>query len=417
MTGSAHEPLPKLDLILRPSLRPRGEPALVTTVPLLVLPHDRLESFATRQWHRGQLLGVDLGKKSMAVSRASLHPVDALNAEPLLRSLYDVLRGRPARAWLFFGPPSACEPAVRRALALYHLFWHRIVSRSQLIGSPESVSAAAKRAAEHRQTWGPSFVFVGAGADPLAGVASRQEETSKLVREARLEPLASTLAAVADMFRPHSSPASSPPREIGLERMRALAQPQRDEAAPAPLAGGPQGHEGGETFAVVDLSGDVEELWRSLAVEIVACPLPSTLFRPPSGGAVSRCPVAEVRESAAFAVRHRGGVKRAAFVAAAKRLVAEEDAEDGGELLDRRLRWQFRAHNPDAGAHISTDHVVGALADGLYEGVEKVLLDPSTPAPSPAPVAALGADDDVGSAGSDSATSMEPPWEPVHHRL
>ena len=186
-----------LDLWVRPSAsRADGHAALQTTVPMLVLPHDRLDAYAGRLNEAGLLLSVDLGPRSRALA-GGLHTPLGLQHTPLLHKLYSEARASGSSpAWLFFCTPSICEPVVQRALSLYYFLWYEVVDDATELKSGVD-SARAIRERRHRQ--GPSFIFMPPGANPFHRLVIR--DPTQELRERRLHRIATTLAAFSEEFQ------------------------------------------------------------------------------------------------------------------------------------------------------------------------------------------------------------------------
>ena len=341
-----------LDVLIRPSLAlTEDAPLLSTTLPALLLAHRRVEAYAI-QMHRGGLLyGPDLGERSFARNETR-HPREALDARPELRDLYTHLRERPVDAWIFFGAPSGA--AMRRALALYFLLWHRIVERSELIGSAQSRALAAEKAAEQRRALGPSFVFFPLAVDPLAPHASRQEAISQEARLRRLRLLAGTLAATSDVTHEELAPVldlSRPRRKEATPGLENLARIGRGSLANLTRALEGDGRDGQRHYAVMTLHGRWSSLWNSAAVRIYQCPLSRDLFCSKSA-------------QVATPEHGRGGTSRGAFVAAAVQLLAEAELF-GAPERDTRRRLMKEAR--ELGMPAGTSDLAAAVAGRLYD--------------------------------------------------
>jgi hypothetical protein len=436
---NACDSLPQLDFILRPSISLTASAApLASTLPALVLPHSRLETYALQMHRRGLLYIPDLGKHSFAKNE-DRRPKEALDANPALRSLYAHIRERPSAAWIFFGAPSACAAAVRRALALYVLFWHQIVRRDELIGSAAARSRAAERAADVRRRLGPSFIFFPAEANPLARHASRSGDASRRTRARRLRLLAGTLASIGDVAREDGATALDFAarhwrpiiKEIKTDKAAApesmarsfvhIARVQRGHAAniervlaslAPPAAEAPS--YGALRCIIVTVHGHWRSVWSAPAVSISACPLPRELFYPQSRAALLGAP-------ALTAARSHGGASRESFIRAAVQALDEARLFGAPDALRGRLLQEAADLELELSSGASREELAAAIAGRVYEAAEDAFSE-ADGAPPDARHGALASEDSEsgappdarhGALASEDSESSAAPWEPV----
>jgi hypothetical protein len=411
---------------MRPSASLKeGHAALQTTVPMLVLPHDRLDAYAGRLHEAGLLFSVDLGPRSRALA-GGLHTPEGIRHTPALYDAYQKARAGATPAWVFFCQPSLSEPLVQRALSLYYFLWYEVVDdASELRTSLDSARTVRQRRHRH----GPSFVFMPTRADPLHYLASRERsEKSLQLRARRCERVATTLAMFLDdlQFQRKMSNVSAPlsgfqhemwgkarkdplvgagPLTFG--RAGEMTQAQRDDlftqlsrmeriaravdaaagkrGTRVPVDAAAPGDEGGAdrqrasratpaVFPLPTLRGGVDVVWDAPAAQLVRLPLPLFLFH---GGASDRsgkremdllrptCLRGSARASMEEAIEHCEGLTAHGFERAAVE-AAREAAGSNASAYRTKLLRQARQLNCDAPDDAPLTVLAGAIARRMY---------------------------------------------------
>ena len=230
---------PMLAFWLRPSTCAGAHgAALQSTVPMLVLPHDRVDAFAKKLHDSELLLPVSLGESSKA-RKSERHPASALTATPHLRALYQHMRSGESSAWVFFCSPSLCEPTLLRALSIYYFLWNEV----QDLLTHMKHDRDGHMLAQLRQSKGPSFIFMPRDTNPLhhflahipvepaALVALEKCATDPTYRAKLLEqPAAMDLTPRVEEWTPESA-ATAVGRELYKRQLAAVAPKTRGDSS------------------------------------------------------------------------------------------------------------------------------------------------------------------------------------------
>ena len=379
---------PMLAFWLRPSTCAGAHgAALQSTVPMLVLPHDRVDAYAKKLHDSELLLPVSLGESSKA-RKSERHPASALTATPHLRALYQHMRSGESSAWVFFCSPSLCEPTLLRALSIYYFLWNEV----QDLLTHMKHDRDGHMLAQLRQSKGPSFIFMPRDTNPLHRFLAHipVEPAARELRQTRGLLVATTLANFADdltalrgpltnlsdlavPLAPFSSRALwSPVRRNGASAGKALFAAHKELRAKAlrstyeymstmesvsqtvDAAAGVKGqavrraHAPGDVgapsaadfrahsapgpqpsvFLLPTLQGDVGVVWESPAVRLVRCSLPPHLFHMPQDKRLAETRMAAAKAGTSSVTTHPDGVSQNDFAEAAAIVALEKCATD-----------------------------------------------------------------------------------------